>query len=261
MWCKKLPFRIGATSCIYPDDILPNVRKLKGKLDDIELVLFQSDNAGNIPTRKDLQELKLISNKWNLTYTVHLPLDIDLGSAISGKREDSIKKTVALIERLSVLGPYAYILHLNLSGKPERNIRFWQNRLSESLKKIAKFQPALAQNIAIENLSYPFSYIDTVILENGFSICVDIGHLIIMGVDPLKHLKRYFSATRVIHLHGVNRSKDHTSLKYLDAVLINHIIRFLKNSDYSGVLTLEVFSQADLKESMDVLREEVIKNK
>ena len=261
MWYQKLPFRIGATSCIYPDDILPNVRKLKGEIDDIELVLFKTDNAGNIPKRKDLQELKRISSKWNLTYTVHLPLDIDLGTAIGDKRKDSIKKTRMLIECLSVLNPYAYILHLNLSKQDERNIQFWQDRINQALKMIAKFQPALAQNIAIENLSYPFSYIDTLILENGFSTCVDIGHLIIMGVNPLKHLKRYFSATRVIHLHGVNRNKDHTSLKYLDAVLINRIVRFLKDSNYCGVLTLEVFSQADLKESMDVLRKEVIKNK
>ena len=77
---QKLPFRIGTTSYIYPEDILPNVHKLKSKVDDIELVLFEANNLGNIPKRKDLEELKRISSKWNLTYTVHLPLDINLGS-------------------------------------------------------------------------------------------------------------------------------------------------------------------------------------
>jgi len=118
-----------------------------------------------------------------------------------------------------------------------------------------KLQSNLPQNIAIENLSYPFSYIDTLILENNFSICVDIGHLVIMGVDPLKHLKKYFSRTRVIHFHGVNGSNDHTSLKYLDAVLVKRIIRFLKDNDYRRVLTLEVFSQTDFEESMDAIWE------
>jgi hypothetical protein len=46
---QDIPFRIGTTSYIYPDDILPNVHRLKGKIDDIELVLFEANNAGNIP--------------------------------------------------------------------------------------------------------------------------------------------------------------------------------------------------------------------
>jgi Sugar phosphate isomerases/epimerases len=249
----KLPFRVGTTSYIYPDKILPNVRQLKGRVEDIELVLFEANNAGNIPVQKDLKELKRIGNKWDLTYTVHLPLDINLGSGIGDKRKDSVEKVRVLIERLSVLTPHVYILHLNLSKQAEKNLGFWQGRVGESLKKIIELQSTIPQNIAIENLSYPFSYIDTLILEHGFSTCIDIGHLIGMGVNPMKHLKRYFSRTRVIHLHGVNESKDHLSLKYLGRSLIKRIIRFLMDNDYRGVVTLEVFSQTDFEESMDIL--------
>ena len=252
---KELPFRIGTTSYIYPDDILPNVHKLKGRVDDIELVLFEANNAGNIPTQKGLKELKRISSEWDLTYTVHLPLDINLGSGMDNKRKDSVEKVTVLIEYLSVLEPQAYILHLNLPKQAEKNLGFWQSRVSESLKKIIKLQSTIPQNIAVENLSYPFSYIDTLVLENEFSICIDIGHLIGMGVNPMKLLKRYFCRTRVIHLHGVNGNKDHLSLKYLDGALIKRIIRFLKNNNYCGVLTIEVFSQTDFEESMGVLWE------
>jgi Sugar phosphate isomerases/epimerases len=250
---NNLPFRIGTTSYVYPDEILPNVHKLKDKVDDIELVLFEADNAGNIPTQKDLKELRRISTKWNLTYTVHLPLDINLGSGMDNKRKDSVEKVEMFIERLSVLNPFAYIVHLNLSKQAEENIKLWQSRVSESLREIRAIQATIPQNIAIENLSYPFSYIDTLILEHGFSTCIDIGHLIGMGVNPMKHLKRYFSRTRVIHLHGVNESKDHLSLKYLGRSLIKRIIRFLMDNDYRGVVTLEVFSQTDFEESMDIL--------
>ena len=36
-------FRLGSTSYVYPDDILPNVQRLAqaGDVDDIELVLFE----------------------------------------------------------------------------------------------------------------------------------------------------------------------------------------------------------------------------
>jgi sugar phosphate isomerase/epimerase len=251
---QKLPFRIGTTSYIYPDDILPNVHKLKGKVDDLELVLFEVNNIGNIPKQKDLKALKHISSKWNLTYTVHLPLDINLGSAIADKRKGSVEKAGVLIERLAILNPYAYILHLNLSKRAEGNIKPWQGRINQSLKDIAGFKFARPQNIVVENLSYPFEYIDSLILKNGFSICVDIGHLITAGIDPLKHLKKYIGMTRVIHFHGVNGCKDHVSLKYLDAALIRRIIQFLKHSNYNGVLTLEVFSQTDFKESIGIIK-------
>lgn len=250
---KKLPFKIGTTSYIYPDDILPNVHKLQGRVNDIELVLFEADNAGNIPTQKDLRELRRISNKRGLTYTVHLPLDINLGSEMDSERKDSVENARALVERLSAINPYAYILHLNLPIKAENNLASWQHRVNESLHKVIEGQPDIVKKIAIENLSYPFRYVDSLITDNKFSVCVDIVHLIAMGIDPVKHLKKYFSMTRVIHLHGVNGRKDHVSLKYLDAGLIRRITRFLKNNAYRGVLTVEVFSQADFEESMDIL--------
>jgi len=37
------PFRPGTTSYIIPGEIEPNVRHLGGMVDDIEIVLFQSD--------------------------------------------------------------------------------------------------------------------------------------------------------------------------------------------------------------------------
>ena len=42
-----LPFRLGTTSYIIPADILPNVRYLADKVDDIELVLFEADDYSN----------------------------------------------------------------------------------------------------------------------------------------------------------------------------------------------------------------------
>ena len=46
----KRTFRLGSTSYVYPDDILPNVGKLATVVDDIELVLFKADDYGTNPT-------------------------------------------------------------------------------------------------------------------------------------------------------------------------------------------------------------------
>ena len=43
-------FRIGTTSYIIPAGILPNVRHLAGRVSDIQLVLFETDEQGsNLP--------------------------------------------------------------------------------------------------------------------------------------------------------------------------------------------------------------------
>ena len=53
-WIDGLPFRLGTTSYIIPDDILPNVCYLAGKVKDIELLLFDNDEYCNIPDEEQL---------------------------------------------------------------------------------------------------------------------------------------------------------------------------------------------------------------
>ena len=79
-----LPFRIGATSYIIPDDILPNARYLAalGEVQDIELVLFEVDDGpNNLPSPETVAELAALAGAHGLTFTVHLPLDLRLGAS------------------------------------------------------------------------------------------------------------------------------------------------------------------------------------
>ena len=70
-----MPCRLGTTSYIVPDEILPNLRFLADRVDDVELVLFESDEYSNLPTKSDVAEMGRIANDNDLTFTVHLPLD------------------------------------------------------------------------------------------------------------------------------------------------------------------------------------------
>ncbi|MDD5724774.1 MAG: cobamide remodeling phosphodiesterase CbiR [Candidatus Omnitrophica bacterium] len=249
---RRRLFRIGTTSYIYPDEILPNVDKLKDKIGDIELVLFEFGKDSNIPSPVEVKKLRRLSREHDFTYTVHLPLDIDLGGR---KREVWRRRAGFFFERFAPLFPYAYVLHLNLPEAAEKNLSLWQERVEESLKRIAHDYPRLSRKIVIENLSYPFEYIDRLIIENNYSICVDIGHLICRRIDPLEHLDKYFKYTRLIHLHGVKGTRDHVSLKHFDRGLLKRLMNFLKKRKYRGVITLEVFSEKDFNESREVLWE------
>ena len=73
-------FRIGTTSYIIPADILPNVEYLAPLVDDVQLVLFETDEHGsNLPDATLRQRLADLAAQYGITYTVHLPLDLRLG--------------------------------------------------------------------------------------------------------------------------------------------------------------------------------------
>ncbi|MBF0573787.1 MAG: sugar phosphate isomerase/epimerase [Desulfamplus sp.] len=134
---KKFPFRLAATSFIYPDKIIPNVMKLGSFFDEIELLLFESkpfivkDNINGskivevLPSKEEIKELGELSKKFDLTYNIHLPVDISLTDSSKSVRLESIetvKKVVALCEPLN---PTTYTLHLdfNINGdNPQNNL-------------------------------------------------------------------------------------------------------------------------------------------
>lgn len=248
-------FRVGTTSYIYPAGLVQNVLKLKNRVDDVELVLFDTETASNIPGRGDLKTLARIGSDWDISYTAHMPLDIDLGSAAVPRRKKAVARFRAFLEYFSCIEPYAYIGHLNWPEDEQRDPAAWQARVRESLDSVLEGRPEIAGLIAIENLSYPFEYAGGLARERGLAVCVDIGHLILRGADPLAHIDNYFDSMRVMHLHGVRGTRDHVSLRHLDTGLARKIFSRLKMRGYRGVVTLEVFSKAEFDQSLKVLME------
>jgi len=91
------PFKIGTTSYIYPDHIIPNVKMLAPYLDEIELLLFES-NLDNLPTSQEINELALLAEQFDLTYNVHLPIDISLTDIDPIARSKSVNITFPVVK-------------------------------------------------------------------------------------------------------------------------------------------------------------------
>lgn len=64
------PFLLGSTSYVIPDDFLPNVRRLAPLVEDMELALFETPTASNMPTAAVVREL---TDEHKTGFTVHLP--------------------------------------------------------------------------------------------------------------------------------------------------------------------------------------------
>ncbi len=253
----NFPFRLGTTSYIIPADILPNVHYLADKVDDVELVLFEVDDGqNNLPTRETIAELKSAAASRDLTFTVHLPLDLRLGDG-GDENHLSLIKARKVIDCTRDLNPFAYVLHLD--GKEIKNggtpmqIQQWRDSSIRALEIVGEYAGG-AEKLAVENLErYPLDFILPVIHRVPVSRCVDVGHLWLDGHDPLPYLQQALPRTKVIHIHGI-AERDHKSLACVPPEKLNPVIDLLHQENFSGVMTIEVFGEEDFLSSMETLK-------
>jgi len=252
---NRFPFRLGTTSYIIPADLLPNVAFLADKVDDIELVLFESDEISNLPDAATIEKLKEIAGLFDLTYTVHLPLDTWMGHEDASVRQQSVDKCLRVIERTAPLAPFAYVIHFHADQRgasPSAEMARWIDGHRQSLERL--LMSVDAQDLCVELLDYPYDLIDGIVSDYGLSICLDMGHLLLYGHEPVEYLDRYLSRTRVIHLHGVEEGQDHRGIACVPAALLSTLVERLGNgSNKTRVLTMEIFDEGMLNQSLDVL--------
>ena len=257
-WLNRLPFRLGTTSYILPDEILPNARYLAGKVKDVELVLFEVDEGqNNLPSPEEVEALRGLASVHDLSYTVHLPLDLRLGSD-GEERNHSIYKAVRTIEATRALEPQAYIVHLDGSevreGAAAPKMERWKEQAGEALEKLGEASGEL-DLLAVENLeNYPPGFWEKVLQGLPANRCVDVGHLWLEGIDPLPYLERNLEVTRVIHLHG-RKERDHASLAHVPEERLDAVLNFLCRGGFPGVVTMEVFGEEDFLSSLRAVRE------
>ncbi len=258
-------FRLGLPSYVYPADILPNVAALAPYVDDIELVLFESrakhverkrpgNVIANIPSAETIAHLAELAQKHNLTYTVHFPIDRHLGSVDAGERIALQEQMLAIMQRARPLRPFAYILHLEgvtRNSTPAR-IRAWASDIAGLLPALIAQagDPAL---LCVENLNYPFAWCEGLLDRFGLGVCIDLGHLWVGGYNVKTHLKRHLPRTRVIHLHGVHGEHDHLALTALSSGRLRSALNSIDK--FTGVLTLEMFNYAQVRDSVICLNQ------
>lgn len=246
------PFKICTTSFIYPDEYVPNVKMLGPYLDEIELLLFESQVTDVLPTRKVITELCRLAEDFDLSYNVHLPTDISISDRDSARQEDAVEKMIEVMDLVRPLDPSAMILHVPYSEKSldDPVVRNWQNRVDQNLKKIVSAVDN-KKIIAIETLDYPLELLEGIIVDLDLAICLDLGHLMVYDYDVLEVFNKFASKTSVLHLHGVENGCDHRTLERLSDKLFKTVLQVL--NDFSGVVSLEVFSFENLDSSLKYL--------
>ena len=253
------PFKLGTTSFIVPDHIIPNVKKLGPFFDEIELLVFESQPKEVLPSKDDIKQLLYLSQKHDLTYNIHLPTDVSITHKSTKNRLKAGDVILKVMELFAPLKPTTYTLHLDMqkdinikkSIADQSLVKKWQDRVRQGLEAFLPKVPN-PEIISIETLDYPFNFVESFIKEFNLSVCLDAGHQIRYGYNLLQTFEKHKSKISIIHLHGVDFSQskiqDHTSLDKLPEQYKNQIKTIL--NDYSGVVSLEVFNLEILNRSL-----------
>jgi len=247
----KLPFTLGVTSYVKPEALLPNIEFItnKGLFGNIEILFFESHKISPLPDNSSIRRLSELSKKHGVRYTIHLPLDLKIGTL--GYKEKNLEKLMAIWEKVKKLDISGYILHCS---KPDSNdLDKWKSRVSDEISDFLNISGMPSQLLCVENTDYPFSWGYSIIEELSLSACMDTGHLFLAGKNPLKFYDKYAKRIRVCHLHGADEKKDHKSLRYFPQNMLTQLLDKIKLSDIT--VTLEMFSWNRVIESMKILEE------
>ena len=246
----RYPWRIGATSFVLPADVSENVDFLAERVDDIQLLFFESASQATLPHKVDVSYLKNVAGEHNVTYTVHLPTDLSLGSSKQVLRDEAVGEILRLMDELAPIGPQAFDLHLNLEPGTEQAP--WLENLHKSFSLLAGGLGSECSRIAVENIDYPFSWVRPLVLEHGFSFCLDIGHALRYGEDVSRLIKD-IPLAKHIHFHGVEAGRDHQEVSPSQGKLSWDLGAALTAEEFSGVLTVEVYNKEALENSLKEL--------
>jgi sugar phosphate isomerase/epimerase len=251
--------RIGTTSCIWHDYMLPNVEKLAPLVDDVELLLF--DVERDVPGAEDVAQLVRLKHEHALSYTLHTPLDASLASGDERRRAIGVDKVRRAIDWARPLAPLAHTVHVYL-GDSERDpsrhlvqadLDAWRDRARRSLELILRDVPPRA--VCVECIDYDFALIAPVVRALDLAVALDLGHALRdrLPLPPL--VDEWLPRTRVLQLHGTRPDgRDHKSLALAPRAELEWLLQTLKARQFGGVLTLEVFDPSDLDESLALVR-------
>lgn len=243
-------WRLGATSFIIPAGMNENVHFLSRLVDDVQLLFFESRANSKLENPLDIGLLERQAGEHDLTYTVHLPIDLHLGSISRRRRDEAIAEIIDLMTKLAPLAPSCFDLHL--LRELDMAEGQWLDCLNDSLSELADRLGSERRKIAIENIDYPFQSVRSLALDHGFSLCLDFGHGLRYG-EGLEQMLNDIPRAVHVHYHGVVGHSDHLAVHSGQHEMNIQLAEKMSEHCFFGVVTLEVYSRERLRDSCRTL--------
>jgi sugar phosphate isomerase/epimerase len=254
---QRYPFRLATTSFIHPAEYSVNVRRLAPLVDEIELLFLERDH---LPLESEIGELKELAGALDITYNIHLPMDISLADpspSIRSRSRDAILKALELVATLEASTHTLHVTFQERDNHPD-TVKAWQERAVKSLAQLLDKTPLKARCLSVETLDFPPMWLAPIVMQLNLPVCVDAGHVIRFGFDLQETLDVFAQRIDIFHLHGVTGTQDHRALNHMAPEFRQILAPALK--DFRGSACLEVFSFQDLMDSLDSFNDMMSRN-
>lgn len=251
----ELPgLRFGGTSWVTPGTFADNMRCLSPDVSDMEIVLFDTPEHSNMPSKDEVRALRDLCAELHMSCTVHFPSEINV-SASDSERQEMEDMCLRTIDLFAPLDPFAWILHVvgeKRGNFPSADIDRWLNKSIKSVGMIACAVDC-KRKICIETLDFDPRYVEHLADFAGTSICLDVGHLIKCRRPVLETAVNLADDVRVLHIHGVmSDGTDHRDLSYMDPELFRSVTEMM-SGERERVMTIEVFED-DYNRSLNEIK-------
>jgi len=252
--------RIAACTIAYPDLDLAVAARLQSETFRAVEVTF--DYGISLPLREGvIADLAAVQRERRLDYAVHLPLSIQFASPNPLLRDASVRTVAETIDACAPLAVSAWVLHVTPFHSIERPITSRERAAAQrdiavinatnSVRALLDRTGIPSRALAVENLGFPFAYIEPLLEACDTGICCDIGHLLAAGVDPAPFIERYAPRISHIHLHDVIEGRDHRGLGSGHGIIdLPPVWSALERVGYQGLVTLEVFTTEHIRSSL-----------
>jgi sugar phosphate isomerase/epimerase len=257
------------------EDRLAAIRELVDGygLSAVELTLDLAMVYPQIFTVEFYAQVADLQQALGFTCTVHLPfLWVDLCSLNEPVRQTSVASVRHAVTLVSPVTIDTYVLHLwgVTSGLVFSEIRRPNHRQEILAGLQAQAGRSLSQvcdladprQLCVENLEDGLFDVMAHLPEQfGARICLDVGHLVLRGADPLQFVSQHGTRIAEVHFHDAvgpsselaSIPRDHLALGQGDLDYVDLLTR-LQGIDYDGAVIVENNSRADLEQSLARVR-------
>lgn len=226
---------LAGPSWIIPGTVSENCVRLSGLVDEVALMLLETEAClayGPDDLPADLAPL-------SLTCHAHLPTDLDWSEP-----DNAWAGLAALVEKIAHLSLRTFVLH----PPPDPSLLPW---LAKKFRAIG----IAPTNVMLENVrENDLTQCWQIVLHSGFSTCLDLGHVLAYG-QRTHELPGVWENTRMLHLCAPDTGTPsrHRSLALLDESGTALLQSWLKQVRKDATLTVEIFDEKGLRESLDFL--------
>lgn len=217
-------------------------------LDESDVALCEQYKEHAQKVRKFLDANNMTCNQAHAPFILNYGCQFDIS-------DKEYEKIVRAMESAAIMGAESIVVHAIAVPKGvdlfEYNLQFY--------KSLERYAEKFGICIAIENLwdydskrKYIYGRLHTpevlykmldALQSPWFVICIDIGHAAITGYEPEEMIRLLDNKVlRALHIHDNDYRSDKHGLPYTGDFNWDEIMKALKDIEYQGDFTLEVFS-------------------